>query len=515
MHHMIKEMYKDTCCDIVLRGSVLPGFKVLCGVRQGCPLSGSLFALVFHPVIVSLGDALYRTAMNVGHDIFGYADDLAFILYDFWKQLLALDRTLTVIATATGLYINWKKVQLVPLWRNPDLDALLRRLSATCPRWKPAKLGLSAKYLGILVGPGVSDGEVFAAPYAKYIARCRFISQMGLGLVRSSSMHNIFAMPVLTYVAQVQADDGLREQDLDRAAAILFRGPMYRPPYRFYSHLDELQCGIGLKDVRLECQAAAARCSLTLQQLAPARRHLAVGSDDDHLRLHPHRDWQNRCAVNRLGQWHDRLQRGLSPLPSPPHIHRQCRDFLRALRPTLDYFSQIRDRLTPVLRRLGDEHLRLVDIMAGHLLDCILLASANLHCTALHAFLRLSQNAFVFSHAAGVADCPFCGASGAARLSHLLVCGAIWVLLAEHCPGLGWDFSATNRWHFLLGSQVYDSENACKLALAWDIIHAGAQAGRFAGEGFEGSVCRLTALCKRSGPAGRFASALVVPPPAV
>jgi hypothetical protein len=247
LNHVIRSMYKNNTCDLVIRGTMYSGFKVLCGVRQGCPLSGSLFALVFHPIIVSLSDALYRASMNIGHDIFGYADDLALALWDFWQQLLVLDRALSVIASAAGLYINWKKVQVISLWKSPDLAYTSKRLSATCPRWKPAKLDLKAKYLGLMVGPGVSDVDAYSAPLAKYIERCRFIAKMGLGLARAASLHNIFALLVLTYVAQVQADEGLREQDLDRAAAILFRGPMYRPPFRFYSHLVELGCDIGLK----------------------------------------------------------------------------------------------------------------------------------------------------------------------------------------------------------------------------------------------------------------------------
>jgi hypothetical protein len=143
------------------------------------------------------------------------------------------------------------------------------------------------------------------------------------------------------------------------------------------------------------------------------------------------------------------------------------------------------------------------------------LASAILHCTALQAFLRLAQNAFVFNHASGAAECPFCRAPNAARLSHLVNCGAIWVFLAEHCPGLGWDFSAPDRWCHLFGSEAHDSDAACMLALAWDAIHSGAQAGRFAGEGFDGAVSRLIALSKRSGAAGRFAQSLMLPPPAV
>jgi hypothetical protein len=508
LRHMITSMYESNTCDLVFRGQVVPGFRVLCGVRQGCPLSGSLFALAFHPILVSLSDALFKAAMNVGHDIFGYADDLALVLYDLWRLLPALDRALQVVAAAAGLHINWRKVQLIPLWRNPSFAMMRSRLSATCPRWKPSQLTLSAKYLGIQVGPGVSDTSAFAAPLAKYLDRCRFIAKMSLGWTRAASLHNIFALPVLSYVAQVQADEGLREVDLDRAAAILFKHPMFRPSYRYFVHLDELGCGTGLRDVRAECQAAAARCSLTLTSLATARRHLAIGSNDDHLHVHPHRAWQARCSITRLASWRDRLLREVSPLPVAPHVQRQCREHLLGLRQRLDFFAITRDRITPILRRLGDPYVLEINRMATNLLDTIILASVMLHCSALQALLSLSQNGFVLGQATGPANCPFCAAEHASRLSHFLRCGAIWCFLDEHCQGLGWDFSHPERWQLLLGSRVVDSSSAGMLALVWDLVHAGAQAGRFGGHGCSGMLSRLTALSKRPGSTGLLARQL-------
>ncbi len=516
LNHMITSMYADTSCDIVIRGSVLPGFRVLCGVRQGCPLSGSLFALAFHPIIVSLSNSLYRVSMHIGHDIFAYADDLALVLYEFWRLLPALDQALADVAAGAGLRINWQKVQLIPLWWHADLELVKRRISATCPRWKPSKLAMTAKYLGILVGPGVSDSDVFAAPLKKYLERCRFIAKLGLGWVRAASLHNIFALPVLSYVAQVQGDDGLREMDLDRAAAILFKSPMYRPPFRFFAHLDELGCSAGLKDVRLECQAALARCSITLSALPQARRNLVTGSDDDHLRIHPLRGWQDRCAITRLGSWQDRLRREMTLLPTAPRIQQKCKEHLASSRCPLVYFEQIRDRITPILRRMGEDFLPHIEVSATNLLDSVILASTNLNCTGLQALLRLSQNAFVLGQSAGVLPCPFCEAEQAARLSHFLRCGAIWLYLDEQCPGLGWDFSSPDRWRLLLGWQVSDSRSASLLALVWDIIHAGAQAGRFGRSGVAGLAARHTALSKRPGYLGLLARQLAAhQPPAV
>jgi hypothetical protein len=266
-----------------------------------------------------------------------------------------------------------------------------RRLTATCLPWKPAKLTFEAKYLGIMVGPGVTDKSAFAEPLAKYISRLRLIAKMGLGWARAANLHNIFALPVLSYVAQVQGDVGIQDLDLDRAAAIRFRGPMHRPNYAFFQHLRQLGCGTGLRDGRIECQAAAARCSATLSQLPAARRQLAVGSNDDHLTVHPHRQWQDRSVISRLGAWQDRLRRELPQLAAH-EVQRQRRQHLRSRQVPLDYRILIKARITTAFRRMGYGPLALVDNMTADLLDSILLAVSILHCTVLCALLRVSQN---------------------------------------------------------------------------------------------------------------------------
>jgi hypothetical protein len=452
--------------------------------------------------------------MNIGFSIFAYADDLACILQECWKQLQSFALGLSTIASAAGLHINWKKVQLVPLFRNPDLENFRRRLSAARPAWAEAKIALQAKYLGIIVGPAVTDKIVMQAPLAKYIERCRFISRLGLGWVKAASMHNIFALPVLSYVAQVQGDRGIEDRDLDRAAAILYKNPMYRPPHSFFANLGQLGVQLGMKDVRLECKAAAARTALTLTSLPLARRIMTQGSDDDHLRLHPLRLWQDRSATIFLGTTHDVLRSSSPDGFQPPHVQRQCRQHLKDRTPAFDYPSLLRARLATVLRRNGIENMEVVNNMAASTLRTITLASSILHCTVLTAFLRFAQNGFTIGVQGDSSQpCPLCGAQAAARLSHVLNCGGLWVFLAEECPGLGWDYSSPIRWQLLFGTHAINANSAAQLCLAWDCIQAGLNAGRFGRVGVEGCLSRLVALSNRSGPTGQLARTLMQPPP--
>jgi hypothetical protein len=510
---MIDNMYRHNECDMIIRGNTYPGFRIHCGVRQGCPLSGSLFALCFHPVILHLSDMMFKHSMHIAFHVFAYADDLACILFEFWKQLETFAACLAVIASAAGLHISWRKVQLIPLHRHPDLELFRRRLSATRPAWAVAKIALQAKYLGFIVGPAVTDKTSFEGPLNKYIERCRFISRLGMGWFKATEMHNIFALPVLSYVAQLQGDRGIADRDLDRAAAILYKCPMYRPPFKFFANLEQLGVNMGTKDVRIECKAAAARASMTLTTLPLARRIMTQGSDDDHLRLHPLRPWQTRSATTYLGSLHDMLRRSFPDGIHPPHVQRQCRHHLQGLAASLDFHPLVRARLATVLRRIHVDDPAIHEVITLDVLKVISLAKDILHCTVLTAFFRLSQNAFSIGiHGDAAQPCPLCGAAAAARLSHVCMCGALWVFLAEECPGLGWDCSSPHRWRFLFGSLAVDAHSAALLCLAWDCVQAGLNAGRFGQHGIAGCVSRLVALAARPGDTGRLARALSHPP---
>jgi predicted RNA-binding Zn-ribbon protein involved in translation (DUF1610 family) len=164
---------------------------------------------------------------------------------------------------------------------------------------------------------------------------------------------------------------------------------------------------------------------------------------------------------------------------------------------------------------MGTEFEEHVDNMAAYSLEVIILASTILHCTAMQSFLRFCQNGITIGAGGGSHSCPMCGASMAARLSHIVRCGVVWVFLAEHCAGLRWDFSAPDRWTLLFGSGAQNAAEAAMLCLAWDAIVAGINAGRLAGVGFDAAVARRVALSKRPGQTGMLATCMGLAPPAV
>ena len=46
VRNVVKALYRMNYAVIVMAGKRFPGFMVTAGIRQGCPLSGSLFAII-------------------------------------------------------------------------------------------------------------------------------------------------------------------------------------------------------------------------------------------------------------------------------------------------------------------------------------------------------------------------------------------------------------------------------------------------------------------------------------
>lgn len=82
----VAEMYAN-CDSMLLIGGVLVGdVAITSGIKQGCPMSGSLFALSVDPFLRSI-----LVSSLVGWiRLEGYADDLAVVLSRFWDDVASI-----------------------------------------------------------------------------------------------------------------------------------------------------------------------------------------------------------------------------------------------------------------------------------------------------------------------------------------------------------------------------------------------------------------------------------------
>eukprot|EP00959_Pyramimonas_sp_CCMP1952_P349891 7330890-Pyramimonas_sp.AAC.1 len=98
------------------------------GVAQGCPLSGTIWAVVFGPIIIAISRELNATQRG---PISACADDLGIILARL-ADISALASQMFAAETLAGLQLQAKKCIAAPTWALPsqDLVAEMRRVLA-------------------------------------------------------------------------------------------------------------------------------------------------------------------------------------------------------------------------------------------------------------------------------------------------------------------------------------------------------------------------------------------------
>ena len=83
------------------------------GVRQGCPLSPLLYAIV--------AEILLERILQVCPDVMvrAYADDTATVLNDFWSEALKIQQIFEDFSKVSGLELNIKKTIIISLSTGP------------------------------------------------------------------------------------------------------------------------------------------------------------------------------------------------------------------------------------------------------------------------------------------------------------------------------------------------------------------------------------------------------------
>jgi hypothetical protein len=499
---IIIDLYLENEASLLLFGNVVFGFAVLAGVRQGCPLSGSLFALCFHAIIVDLQLRVVHQSFVVSARIFAYADDLGIVLQDMWLMMPMLYESLRSAGRATNLHINVKKTRVLPLWRAPDLEIGRRRLSAGWPAWAKFIFTLEHEYLGILVGPSATNVKRWICAVLKFESRVVSIAQMGVAWPTAILLYNLFAMPVLSYIAQVVPTDALPKTLLARMMARLFKLPMNRIPYEAILALPSLSIPLRLRDVRTEGLAARIRVAIKCRGMGGALQLLREATSDDHLAVNPHGKWQAECTATNVHEASLSLTaRELASVAAQTFRmqHHICM-VLRSRVPDFNFVALFSARIRVIISR----SLLLLDpfVLGASLKATLELAAAVLSPGLLTSTLRLGTNSWATSHGNGnVAEsCPFCGAAAADRVSHYIQCGAIYVWIEESVPDIHWPLDdSLGRVRAFFGGCDSTPDQSAATTIMHDLIHFAAKsARRNALDGRSALTARLRAVMSGS-----------------
>ncbi|CAK0827227.1 unnamed protein product, partial [Prorocentrum cordatum] len=176
-----------------------PLFALLCGIMQGCPLSGTVWCLAMDAPIRALLVAIAEHGI-----LTACADDLGMLIKNA-VALPSIDYTFVSIEFAFNLQLALHKCVLVPLWEELSEDTLQdvkSFLAEEVPRWSGFRVDSTAKYLGTYLGPGVTDFGIWKAAAGKWWTRCWELARTGMATSLAARAYNINALPCLSYPAQ-------------------------------------------------------------------------------------------------------------------------------------------------------------------------------------------------------------------------------------------------------------------------------------------------------------------------
>jgi hypothetical protein len=216
---LIRCFYRGCKHLIRVDGRRFPGPRLLSGVRQGCPLSGLLFAIIMEPILRTVCRALGP----YGH-LRAYADDIGIVVLDYFVVIGVLGGAFQRIGAASGLVLNVGKTIFIPLWHVASFAQIRQTITELWPQWGQIILASCGKYLGFLLGPGGRE-LMWKKVIAKTDRRVTDWCQIHAGMFFSILAHNHHIVPVCTYIAQLVPPDESVTRHLDKIVSKMFPGP--------------------------------------------------------------------------------------------------------------------------------------------------------------------------------------------------------------------------------------------------------------------------------------------------
>jgi hypothetical protein len=276
--HFVEALYQGNHCQLVVGGGRHPGFTLAAGIRQGCPLSPLIFAVAADLLLRRMSRLLPQATPRA------YADDLAVTLPDGRAAIPTLIGLFAEYESFTGLRLNMPKTSLVPLYLG-DKARIHDELAHEHPSWAGMKVEYFAKYLGFVMGPDRQD-RTYDKPLAKFASRAEEWGMTGAGLHLTTLAYAVYILPVVLFVAQLDAPPENWGDFETKALRKLLPGPGHWFRTADVRHLQQLGMPKSFPDLacittaaqfRVHCQEAAATGGLQIRsRAATMRRWLAT-----------------------------------------------------------------------------------------------------------------------------------------------------------------------------------------------------------------------------------------------
>ena len=263
----IRELYRHNRHWMRFGGACLEVFTITSGVKQGCPLSPLLFVIAIDPFLRALEKSISPRSL-----VRGYADDIALVLENLWKEAAATAHLFRTLESISGLGLKPKKCVLIPLWTSwRDGITFRTLLREEVPEWVNFVIDSKGKYLGLWLGPGAVNLS-WEKPLSKYVAQCEYIASLKLGLSTTALLYKVFALSALSFVVQICPIPEVAFEHERKVLRLLIPGPGNWIPTSAVHNLD-LLFGLPTSFQSLAIWGLAAQCRMALTDLKDCWEH--------------------------------------------------------------------------------------------------------------------------------------------------------------------------------------------------------------------------------------------------
>jgi len=175
---------------------------VLAGALQGCPYSGTIFAVSIDPMLEWMQ---HDVVSNDTATVCACADDIGAALKDI-KGLIPLNGIFGACSKATGLHLKEKKCMLVPTGCafSPKIeDEVKSWLREFLPDWASFAVKEKGKYLGCWMSPAVTPEIQWKEASSKWLVRAKAVSSSEAAAPVAVPLYSSRCFSVLGYLAQL------------------------------------------------------------------------------------------------------------------------------------------------------------------------------------------------------------------------------------------------------------------------------------------------------------------------